>query len=169
LRHQSTPVHISKPNTRIPAELDTKSVASSDQEVDDLEYALQLSLSEQQHPDYLRHQSTPVHISKPNTRIPAELDTKSVASSDQEVDDLEYAQQLSLAEHQRSERLRHQSTLGHIPRENATKPQKQPQQDTNHIVIAVCGMTGTGKSTFISKIAQKQVAIGHGLQSSERS
>lgn len=123
------------------------------------------TILEHQYPDYLRHQSTPVHISRPNARTPAELDTKSVASSDQEVDDLEYALQLSLAEHQRSERLRHQSTLGHIPRENATKPQKQPQQDTNHIVIAVCGMTGTGKSTFISKIAQKQVAIGHGLQS----
>lgn len=42
---------------------------------------------------------------------------------------------------------------------------EQDQRDTNHIVIAVCGVTGTGKSTFISKVSGKEVAIGHGLQS----
>ena len=33
------------------------------------------------------------------------------------------------------------------------------------IVIAVFGMTGTGKSTFISKLTGQNVEIGHGLQS----
>ncbi|KAG9604379.1 hypothetical protein KCU77_g1209, partial [Aureobasidium melanogenum] len=33
------------------------------------------------------------------------------------------------------------------------------------VVIAVCGMTGSGKSNFISKLTGKDVGIGHGLRS----
>lgn len=38
----------------------------------------------------------------------------------------------------------------------------------NNIVIAVFGLTGSGKSTFISKLTGKDVEIGHGLQSCEQ-
>jgi hypothetical protein len=43
--------------------------------------------------------------------------------------------------------------------------QDSSHRDPTRIVIAVCGMTGTGKSTFISRVTEKQVAVGHGLQS----
>ena len=36
---------------------------------------------------------------------------------------------------------------------------------SNNIVIAVFGLTGTGKSSFISKLTGKDLQIGHGLQS----
>lgn len=36
---------------------------------------------------------------------------------------------------------------------------------SNDIVIAVFGMTGSGKSSFISKLTEKDVKIGHGLHS----
>ena len=36
---------------------------------------------------------------------------------------------------------------------------------SSSIVIAVCGMTGTGKSTFIGKVTKKSVGVGHGLRS----
>ena len=36
---------------------------------------------------------------------------------------------------------------------------------SNDIVIAVFGQTGTGKSSFISKLTGKDLQIGHGLQS----
>ena len=36
---------------------------------------------------------------------------------------------------------------------------------SNNIFIAVFGSTGTGKSSFISKLTGKDVKIGHGLQS----
>ncbi|MCJ1390893.1 hypothetical protein MMC18_003754 [Xylographa bjoerkii] len=36
---------------------------------------------------------------------------------------------------------------------------------SNDIVIAVFGLTGTGKSSFISKLSGKDLQIGHGLQS----
>ena len=39
---------------------------------------------------------------------------------------------------------------------------------SNDIVIAVFGLTGSGKSNFISKLTGKDVAIGHGLQSCEQ-
>lgn len=38
----------------------------------------------------------------------------------------------------------------------------------NDIVIAVFGLTGSGKSNFISKLTGKDVEIGHGLQSCEQ-
>jgi hypothetical protein len=38
---------------------------------------------------------------------------------------------------------------------------------SNDIVIAVFGLTGTGKSSFISKLTGKDVKIGHNLQSCE--
>ena len=38
---------------------------------------------------------------------------------------------------------------------------------TNDIVIAIFGLTGSGKSSFISKLTGKEVKIGHGLQSCE--
>lgn len=36
---------------------------------------------------------------------------------------------------------------------------------SSSIVIAVCGMTGTGKSTFIGKVTKKSIEVGHGLRS----
>lgn len=41
------------------------------------------------------------------------------------------------------------------------------QADGRRIMIAVCGMTGTGKSTFIQRLSGKQVKVGHGLYSRE--
>lgn len=38
---------------------------------------------------------------------------------------------------------------------------------TNDNVIAIFGLTGSGKSSFISKLTGKEVKIGHGLQSCE--
>jgi ABC-type transport system involved in cytochrome bd biosynthesis fused ATPase/permease subunit len=35
------------------------------------------------------------------------------------------------------------------------------------VLIAVCGMTGSGKSNFISKLAGRDVGIGNGLRSRE--
>lgn len=35
------------------------------------------------------------------------------------------------------------------------------------VVIAIMGLTGTGKSTFIELLAQAGVPIGHGLASCE--
>lgn len=38
---------------------------------------------------------------------------------------------------------------------------------SSDVVIAVMGITGSGKSTFISKLADQEVPVGHGLKSSE--
>jgi hypothetical protein len=38
---------------------------------------------------------------------------------------------------------------------------------SNKIVVAVFGLTGTGKSSFISRLTGQDVKIGHGLQSCE--
>jgi len=63
--------------------------------------------------------------------------------------------------------FRHQLPPAPQSRMKSAEQHEQDQRDTNHIVIAVCGVTGTGKSTFISKVSGKEVAIGHGLQSGE--
>ena len=63
--------------------------------------------------------------------------------------------------------FRHQLPPAPQSRMKSAEQYEQDQRDTNHIVIAVCGVTGTGKSTFISKASGKEVAIGYGLQSGE--
>ena len=35
------------------------------------------------------------------------------------------------------------------------------------VLIAVMGATGSGKTTFISKLVEEDVGIGHGLKSGE--
>ena len=35
----------------------------------------------------------------------------------------------------------------------------------NDIIIAIMGVTGAGKSTFISLLSDQEIEIGHGLQS----
>jgi hypothetical protein len=37
----------------------------------------------------------------------------------------------------------------------------------NDIIIAVMGVTGAGKSTFISLLSDEKIEIGHGLKSCE--
>lgn len=37
---------------------------------------------------------------------------------------------------------------------------------SSDIVIAVMGVTGSGKSTFISQLVDQEVPVGHGLRSS---
>lgn len=39
------------------------------------------------------------------------------------------------------------------------------KKNNNAKLIAVCGMTGSGKSSFISKLVGKDIGIGHGLHS----
>lgn len=41
----------------------------------------------------------------------------------------------------------------------------QPRQDGRKILVAVFGQTGTGKSSFISKVAGRDVGVGHDLRS----
>ena len=48
-------------------------------------------------------------------------------------------------------------------RTNSTSDAKSTVKSPNDIVIAVFGLTGTGKSSFISKLTGKDVNIGHGL------
>ena len=43
----------------------------------------------------------------------------------------------------------------------------QDQVVSTDIYIAVMGMTGAGKSTFISHCMEEEVVIGHGMQSCE--
>jgi hypothetical protein len=56
---------------------------------------------------------------------------------------------------------------------DSTKPDawKRPRTDSptasNKIVVAIFGLTGTGKSSFISKLTGREVKIGHGLESCE--
>jgi len=47
------------------------------------------------------------------------------------------------------------------------KPKVAGPIASDKIVVAVFGLTGTGKSTFISKLTGRDVKIGHGLQSCE--
>jgi predicted GTPase len=49
------------------------------------------------------------------------------------------------------------------------KSTRRPQALDQPILIAVCGMTGSGKSNFISKLAGRDVGIGNGLRSSKSS
>ena len=39
------------------------------------------------------------------------------------------------------------------------------KRSADNILIAVCGMTGIGKSTFVGKASGKPVKVGHGLKS----
>jgi hypothetical protein len=56
---------------------------------------------------------------------------------------------------------------------DSSKPDawKRPRTDSptasNKIVVAIFGLTGTGKSSFISKLTGREVKIGHGLESCE--
>ncbi|KAK2794373.1 hypothetical protein FQN52_008732 [Onygenales sp. PD_12] len=45
------------------------------------------------------------------------------------------------------------------------RQEKKNSQKSNNIIIAVFGQTGSGKSSFISKLTGLPVEIGHGLQS----
>ncbi|CAD0097587.1 unnamed protein product [Aureobasidium mustum] len=51
------------------------------------------------------------------------------------------------------------------PRSSATAGTSTRSPMVEAVVIAVCGMTGSGKSNFISKLAGKDIGIGHGLES----
>lgn len=64
------------------------------------------------------------------------------------------------------------STKKGVKNSSSPKPRKGSKSATtsssNDIVIAVFGLTGSGKSNFISKLTGKDVEIGHGLQSCEQ-
>ena len=51
---------------------------------------------------------------------------------------------------------------------------KEPEEveeleEDNEVVIAVMGMTGSGKSSFIQRVSEKSsTAVGHGLQSGKK-
>lgn len=52
------------------------------------------------------------------------------------------------------------------PKRTTASPRPKPSvKPGNDIVIAVFGLTGTGKSSFISKLTGRQMKIGHGLKS----
>ena len=50
---------------------------------------------------------------------------------------------------------------------NTTHPTSNFQNSIHDVYIAVMGITGSGKSTFVSICSQKIVPIGHGLRSSQ--
>ncbi|KAK7902298.1 hypothetical protein LTR67_001943 [Exophiala xenobiotica] len=59
-------------------------------------------------------------------------------------------------------------TLGRGPIVNDPQPQADGDDlafSKNDIIIAVMGVTGAGKSTFISLLSDQEIKIGHGLQS----
>lgn len=55
------------------------------------------------------------------------------------------------------------STSQSARRESTANVRRQRKQ--KGVLIAVCGMTGTGKSTFVGKVAGQAVDVGHGLKS----
>jgi ABC-type lipoprotein export system ATPase subunit len=54
--------------------------------------------------------------------------------------------------------------MGQIIEALANKLRLQSKDD---IIIAIMGVTGAGKSTFISLLSDEKIEIGHGLQSCE--
>jgi ABC-type hemin transport system ATPase subunit len=54
------------------------------------------------------------------------------------------------------------------PQETALKPQQRPILRAGDVIIAAMGVTGAGKSTFVSLLSpDEDVEIGHDLKSSE--
>jgi hypothetical protein len=53
------------------------------------------------------------------------------------------------------------------PKTGAKVSAKAKARSESNIVIAIFGLTGTGKSNFISKLTGKDVKVGHSLQSCE--
>ncbi|KAF4625165.1 hypothetical protein G7Y89_g13004 [Cudoniella acicularis] len=53
----------------------------------------------------------------------------------------------------------------HESREALSKTRNASSLSSEDVVIAVMGVTGSGKSTFISKLADQSVTVGHGLES----
>jgi hypothetical protein len=78
------------------------------------------------------------------------------------VDSLDYDFQKLEVEPRQSRTTASQSTSEH--RMQAFRSTSR-LRSTEEIVIAIMGLTGSGKSTFITKLSDAQVELGHGLRS----